>query len=143
MDIRKDCIIVYQSGAAVMLRATRLTIDNKETLATIFDGNEIMAVIPITEVKTIILADCADAKEIIAAINGAEDEEATESAPPYKEKDTLCDTCLHLQECIENGNVIDVTACCDSRKHYIKALGADCSGFGEYFYSHEIAKADK
>lgn len=144
----RDCLIVYQNGKAVRMRATKLTVKNGEKYAIIYDGEAVIAVVPLDAIKTILFCDIADTQEIVDAINGVGVEEEiesgeVESALPYKEKDTLCDTCLHLQECIENGNALDVTACCDSRKHYIKALGADCSGFGEYFYSHEIAKADK
>lgn len=43
--------------------------------------------------------------------------------PPYVEKDTKCDKCEYLQECIDNGNVVDCRTFDDLRSHYIKGPG--------------------
>ena len=37
----------------------------------------------------------------------------------YKEKDTQCDKCEHLEICLDKGNVIDCRTVCDARSHYI------------------------
>lgn len=37
----------------------------------------------------------------------------------YKEKDTKCDKCEHLEICLDKGNVIDCRTVCDTRSHYI------------------------
>lgn len=47
-------------------------------------------------------------------------------ARPYIEKDTNCDKCEFIHECIEEGNVIDVTRFDDERKHYIGGIGSAC-----------------
>lgn len=49
---------------------------------------------------------------------------------PRIEKDTKCDKCEYLQECIDDGRVIDCKNLEDMRSHYIKGLGsyAKCDG---------------
>ena len=49
---------------------------------------------------------------------------------PHIEKDTKCDKCEYLQECIAEGKVIDCRNLEDTRSHYIKGLGsyAKCDG---------------
>lgn len=42
------------------------------------------------------------------------------------EKDTKCDKCEYLQECIDEGEVIDCRTFEDTRSHYIGGLGARC-----------------
>lgn len=137
----KDCIIVYRNGKSIRLRATSVPVG--DAIATVYENGSVMAVVPLDLIKTILFCDIADAQTIVDAINGVDDEEesgGSESDPPYKEKNTQCDDCPHLQECIESGNVLDATSYYDSRKHYIKAIGSDCCVMGEYFYSHEIAR---
>lgn len=48
----------------------------------------------------------------------------------YREKDTKCDKCKYLQECIDEGKVIDCRNIEDTRSHYIKGLGSyvKCDG---------------
>lgn len=36
----------------------------------------------------------------------------------YVEKETECDNCKHLSDCIANGNVIDCSTISDERNHY-------------------------
>ena len=52
---------------------------------------------------------------------------------PRIEKDTKCDKCEYLQECIDDGRVIDCKNLEDMRSHYIKSLGsfAKCDGVEE------------
>ena len=45
---------------------------------------------------------------------------------PRIEKDTKCDKCEYLQECIDEGKVIDCRTFEDTRSHYIGGLGARC-----------------
>lgn len=45
---------------------------------------------------------------------------------PYVEKDTKCDKCKLLQECISAGNVVETTLDVDERRHYIMGLGVLC-----------------
>ena len=40
------------------------------------------------------------------------------------ERDTVCDQCDHLSECIENGYVLNNTWSHNSRPHYIRGMGA-------------------
>ena len=42
----------------------------------------------------------------------------------HVEKDTKCDKCEYLQECIDEGKVIDCKNIEDTRSHYIKGLGS-------------------
>ena len=68
----KDCIIVYKHGKGIALRATRLTVENKDGMIIVFNGDDIMALVPLTEIKTVVFADCADydtQKSIIEAIS--------------------------------------------------------------------------
>lgn len=37
----------------------------------------------------------------------------------YKEKDTKCDKCEHLEVCIKSGEYIDCTTSQDTKSHYI------------------------
>lgn len=45
---------------------------------------------------------------------------------PYVEKDTECDKCEYLHECLNKGFLINVTIIEDVRSHYIGALKAPC-----------------
>lgn len=45
---------------------------------------------------------------------------------PCIEKDADCDKCKFIHECIEDGNVLDVTRFEDERKHYIRWIGFTC-----------------
>ena len=45
---------------------------------------------------------------------------------PRIEKDTKCDKCEYLQECIDEGEVIDCRTFEDTRSHYIGGLGERC-----------------
>lgn len=44
----------------------------------------------------------------------------------YKEKDTKCDKCKHLEECIKKYDVIDCTSTEDTRQHYMVGCGSNC-----------------
>ena len=48
------------------------------------------------------------------------------SREPHIEKDTKCDKCQYLQECIENGYVLNCMTVMDKREHYIVGLGSHC-----------------
>lgn len=56
----KDCIIVYKKGRSISLRATRLTVENSDKMITVYNGDDLMAIVPIDEIKTVIFADCGD-----------------------------------------------------------------------------------
>ena len=45
---------------------------------------------------------------------------------PYIERDTRCDKCDRLQECLKEDILLDATTTYDSRKHYIRGMGAEC-----------------
>ena len=42
----------------------------------------------------------------------------------YVEKDTKCDKCEYLQECISNGSVVNCRSFDDTRDRYIKGRGS-------------------
>ena len=64
----KDCIIVYKHGKGIAFRATRLTVENAEGLITVYDGDDLMAIVPLAEIKTVVFAYCGDAQSIEAMI---------------------------------------------------------------------------
>ena len=50
----------------------------------------------------------------------------TEYQEPYIEKDTECDKCYKLNDCINKGYVVNCQICCDTRPHYIKSRDCIC-----------------
>ena len=67
----KDCLIVYKNDKGIALRATRLAVENSDKMAVVYNGDEIMAIVPIAEIKTIVFAECGGykaANEMIKAI---------------------------------------------------------------------------
>ena len=56
----KDCIIVYKKGRGISLRATRLTVENSDKMVTVYNGDDLMAIVPLDEIKTVVFADCGD-----------------------------------------------------------------------------------
>lgn len=44
----------------------------------------------------------------------------------YVERDTKCDNCELLNDCISNGSVIDSTQSYDCKRHYMVGLGSAC-----------------
>lgn len=48
----------------------------------------------------------------------------TDEEKPYVEKDTKCDKCEYLQECIGKGNVVYCSMSSDEREHYVRGIGA-------------------
>ena len=54
----QDCIIVYKNGKGIALRATRLTVENADKLITVYDGDDLMAIVPLDEIKTVLFVDC-------------------------------------------------------------------------------------
>lgn len=45
----------------------------------------------------------------------------------YVEKDTRCDKCEFLEECKENGCLIEITSLEDTRSHFARSLGCKCN----------------
>lgn len=43
-------------------------------------------------------------------------------AEPYEEKDTKCDKCRYLQDCIKRGNVINCATVMDKKSHFVCGL---------------------
>ncbi len=60
----QDCIIVYKNGKGISLRATRLTVENADKLITVYNGDDLMAIVPLDEIKTVVFADCGSADEV-------------------------------------------------------------------------------
>ena len=50
---------------------------------------------------------------------------------PYVEKDTRCDKCPGLNECMEKGYLVESTRLDDSRRHYIPAPCVFCAEYWE------------
>ena len=44
----------------------------------------------------------------------------------YVEKDTKCDKCQYLKECMVNYEVLNCTTSEDTRSHYVVGAGNDC-----------------
>ena len=60
----QDCIIVYKNGKGISLRATRLTVENADKLITVYNGDDLMAIVPLSEIKTVVFADCGSADAV-------------------------------------------------------------------------------
>lgn len=52
--------------------------------------------------------------------------EKSKTKEHHIEHDTRCDKCDRLQECLKDDILLDVTKMSDSRKHYIRGMGAEC-----------------
>ena len=70
MDRYKDCVIVYKSGKGVVLRATKLTVQNADKFAVVYDGDSVMAIIPFSEIRTVLFCDVTDADKLIEVLGG-------------------------------------------------------------------------
>lgn len=68
--VYKDCVIIYKNGKWIALRATKMTVYNKKNFFTVFDGEEVMAVVPFSEIKTVLFCDVSDAEDLCRAITG-------------------------------------------------------------------------
>lgn len=67
----KDCVIIYKTGKGLKLRATKLTVVNEDKVFIVFDGSDVMAIIPFDEIKTVLFCDVTDAEELIEVLGGA------------------------------------------------------------------------
>lgn len=47
---------------------------------------------------------------------------------PYKEENTKCDMCKHLDDCKNKGMVLRSTTSYDTREHYVASRQAYCLG---------------
>ena len=64
-------MIVYKNGKGIVLRATKLTVENSDKMVVAYNGDEIMAIVPFAEIKTIVFAECGGykaANEMMKAI---------------------------------------------------------------------------
>ncbi len=48
----------------------------------------------------------------------------------YVERDTKCDKCEFLSDCMEHSEVINCTTELDSKQHYIIGFGSNCKKMG-------------
>lgn len=64
----KDCIIVYKTGKGIYLRATKLTVLSADKFAIVYNGDDVMAIVPFDEIKTIMFCDMADAQALMDVI---------------------------------------------------------------------------
>ena len=67
----KDCVIVYKTGKGVVLRATKLTVVNEDKVFIVFDGSDVMAIVPFDEIRTVLFCDVADAEKLCEVLGGA------------------------------------------------------------------------
>jgi hypothetical protein len=67
----KDCVIIYKTGKGLKLRATKLTVVNEDKIFIVFDGSDVMAIIPFDEIRTVLFCDVADADELCKVLGGA------------------------------------------------------------------------
>ena len=63
-----------------------------------------------------------------------------EPAESYVEKDTECDKCYKLNQCIKNGYVVNSTYSLDTREHYIKGRGCVCVKGCEEFLEMKLSE---
>lgn len=66
----KDCVIVYKTGKGVVLRATRLTVVNDDKVFIVYDGSDVMAIVPFDEIKTVLFCNIADAEKLCEILTG-------------------------------------------------------------------------
>lgn len=59
-----DCVIVYKNGKGIALRSTRFTVENDDKLIIVYNCDDIMAIIPLDQIKTLVFADCGDPEDI-------------------------------------------------------------------------------
>ena len=72
----RDCIIVYKSGQAIILKANRLAIENEKKFVYVYDNENVMAIVALDEIKTVLFADTCGSEMtqiILDAINGVKD----------------------------------------------------------------------
>ena len=67
----KECVIIYKTGKGVVLRATRLTVVNEDKVFIVYDGSDVMAIIPFSEIRTMLFCDVADAEKLCEVLGGA------------------------------------------------------------------------
>ena len=67
--VYKDCVIVYKSGKGIVLRATKMTVINKDSVILVYDDDVIMAVVPLSEIKTVLFCEASDAEKLCEAIS--------------------------------------------------------------------------
>jgi hypothetical protein len=66
----KDCVIIYKTGKGITLRATSLTVENRDKMIVVYDGNDIMAIVPFDEIKTVLFCDVVDAEKLCEILMG-------------------------------------------------------------------------
>lgn len=64
----KDCVIIYKTGNGLVLRATELTVVNENKVFIVYDGSNVMAIVPFDEIKTVLFCDMADAEKLCEAL---------------------------------------------------------------------------
>ena len=67
----KDCVIIYKTGKGLKLRATKLTVVNEDKVFIVFDGSDVMAIVPFEEIRTVLFCDVTDADELIEVLGRA------------------------------------------------------------------------
>lgn len=67
----KDCVIIYKTGMGLKLLATKLTVVNEDKVFIVYDGSDVMAIIPFSEIKTVLFCNAADAETLCKVLGGA------------------------------------------------------------------------
>lgn len=67
----KDCVIIYKTGKGLKLRATKLMVVNDDKVFIVYDGSDVMAIVPFSEIRTVLFCDVTDADELIEVLGGA------------------------------------------------------------------------
>ena len=67
----KDCVIIYKTGKGLKLRATKMTVVNEDKVFIVYDGPNVMAIVPFSEIRTVLFCDVTDADELIEVLGGA------------------------------------------------------------------------
>ena len=66
----KDCVIIYNTGKGVRLRATKITVVSEDSVFIVYDHSDVMAIIPFSEIKTVLFCDAMDAETLCEVIGG-------------------------------------------------------------------------
>ncbi len=67
----KDCVIIYKTGKGVVLRAAKLTVVNEDKVFIVYNGYDVMAIVPFDEIKTGLFCNMADAEKLCEVLGGA------------------------------------------------------------------------
>ena len=58
----RSCLIALQSNRGISLRATKVTVENRDKILCVYDNDDIMAVFQLDDIKAVLFDDCDSAE---------------------------------------------------------------------------------